>query len=111
LPVVATNDVCFLHEDDFEAHETRVCIHDGRTLDDPRRERRYSPQQYLRSETEMAEVFRDLPEALANTVEVARRCNVELSLGRYYLPNYPVPEGVTLEDYLEERARSGLARR
>jgi DNA polymerase-3 subunit alpha len=111
LPVVATNDVCFLREDDFEAHETRVCIHDGRTLDDPRRERRYSSQQYLKSEAEMAEVFRDLPEALANTVEIARRCNVEVALGQYYLPNYPVPAGIRLEDYLGDRARQGLEQR
>ncbi len=111
LPVVATNDVCFLREDDFEAHETRVCIHDGRTLDDPRRERRYSAEQYLKSEAEMAEVWSDLPEALVNSVEIARRCNVEVSLGRYYLPNYPVPDGTTLEDYLAERTRRGLAAR
>ncbi len=108
LPVVATNDVCFLHEDDYEAHETRVCIHDGRTLDDPRRERRYSPAQYLKSPAEMGELFRDLPEALANSVEIARRCNVEVALGQYHLPNYPVPDGSTLEQYLEACARRGL---
>ncbi|MEQ8857858.1 MAG: DNA polymerase III subunit alpha [Pseudomonadales bacterium] len=108
VPVVATNDVCFLHEDDYEAHETRVCIHDGRTLDDPRRERRYSPAQYLKSAAEMAILFRDVPEALANSVEIARRCNVEVALGEYYLPNYPVPDGTTLEQYLEVCARRGL---
>ena len=111
LPVVATNDVCFLSRDDYEAHETRVCIHDGRTLDDPRRERRYHESQYLRSAQEMAELFADLPEALENSVEIARRCSVELALGTYYLPNYPVPEGVTLEDYLALEASSGLDRR
>jgi DNA polymerase-3 subunit alpha len=108
LPVVATNDVCFLHEEDFEAHETRVCIHDGRTLDDPRRQRRYSDQQYLKSAAEMAALFSDLPEALENSVEIARRCNVEVALGQYYLPNYPVPEGSTLESYLAQCARDGL---
>ncbi|MFW6094640.1 MAG: DNA polymerase III subunit alpha [Pseudomonadota bacterium] len=108
LPVVATNDVCFLDEDDYEAHETRVCIHEGRTLDDPRRERRYSPAQYLKSPAEMAELFSDLPEALANSVEIARRCSVEVQLGKYYLPNYPIPEGTTLETYLQARAREGL---
>ncbi len=111
LPVVATNDVCFLDADDFEAHETRVCIHDGRTLDDPRRERRYSAAQYLKSAEEMAALFDDIPEAVANTVEIARRCSVEVALGRYYLPNYPVPDGVTLEDYLALEAREGLNRR
>ncbi len=111
LPVVATNDVCFLDEADFEAHETRVCIHEGRTLDDPRRERRYSPAQYLKTPAEMAELFSDLPEALANSVEIARRCTVEVPLGQYYLPNYPVPEGVTLEAFLGAQAREGLDRR
>ncbi|MGA1372625.1 MAG: DNA polymerase III subunit alpha, partial [Pseudomonadales bacterium] len=111
LPVVATNDVCFLARDDFEAHETRVCIHDGRTLDDPRRERRHHETQYLRSAAEMSALFADLPEALENTIEIARRCSVELALGTYYLPNYPVPEGVSLEDYLALEATSGLNRR
>lgn len=111
VPVVATNDVCFLVEDDFEAHETRVCIHEGRTLDDPRRARRYSVEQHLKSPAEMAMLFADLPEALANSVEIARRCNVELALGQYYLPNYPVPDGVTLEDYLRERSHQGLNER
>src|SRR5690606_39692028 len=70
-PVVATNEVCFLSQDQFDAHEARVCINEGRTLDDPRRERRYSDQQYLRTPEEMAELFADIPEALANTVEIA----------------------------------------
>jgi DNA polymerase III subunit alpha len=108
LPVVATNDVCFLDADDYEAHETRVCIHEGRTLNDPRRVRRYSEQQYLRTPEEMAVRFSDLPAALENTVEIAKRCNVTLELGTYYLPRYPVPEGMTFEDYLDQRARAGL---
>ncbi len=111
LPVVATNDVCFLDADDFEAHETRVCIHDGRTLDDPRRERRYSSAQHLRSAEAMAVLFADIPEALANTVEIARRCSMSLQFGEYHLPSYPVPDGVTLEKYIETTAREGLARR
>ncbi len=110
-PVVATNDVRFLDADEFEAHEVRVCIHDGRTLDDPRRERRYSREQYLRSPEEMAELFPDLPEALENTVEIARRCTVDIDLGKYYLPEYPVPEGTTIEDYLSAMARQGLEAR
>ncbi len=110
-PVVATNDVCFTDEDDFEAHETRVCIHEGRTLDDPRRERRYSAQQYLRSSDEMAELFADLPEALANSVQIARRCSVPVELGTYYLPDYPIPEEETLESFLRLTAARGLAER
>ena len=108
---MATNDVCFLDEDNFEAHETRVCIYQGRTLDDPRRERRYSPQQYLKSAEEMAVLFADLPEALENSVEIARRCNVHIDLGTYHLPNYPVPQGVSLEAFLDRCATEGLAER
>ena len=111
LPVVATNDVCFLAADDFEAHETRVCIYDGRTLDDPRRERSYSSDQYLRTPAEMTALFSDLPEAIENTVQIARRCNVQIELGDYHLPNYPVPEGETLGGFLQRCAREGLERR
>ena len=111
VPLVASNDVRFLTADDFEAHETRVCIQDGRVLNDPRRERRYSPQQYLRSGAEMADVFADLPEAIDNAAELARRCTHEVALGEYFLPKYPVPEGQTLETMLELRAREGLLAR
>ena len=110
-PVVATNDVRFLQQDEFEAHEVRVCIHDGRTLDDPRRERRYSDQQYLKTAEEMIELFADLPEAIENSVEIARRCNVTLDLGNYYLPEYPVPEGVTTGEFLEQTAHDGMMER
>ncbi len=107
-PVVATNDVRFLQPEDFEAHEARVCIHEGRTLDDPRRPRHYSEQQYLRSAQEMVQLFADLPEALENTVEIAKRCNLELTLGRNFLPAFPVPAGQTTEGYLAEQSREGL---
>ena len=89
LPVVATNDVRFIDSSDFDAHEIRVAIHDGFTLDDPKRPRNYSPQQYMRSEEEMCELFADIPEALANTVEIAKRCNVTVRLGEYFLPQFP----------------------
>ena len=111
VPLVASNDVRFLNLEDFEAHETRVCIQDGRVLNDPRRERRYSPQQFLRSGREMADVFADLPEAIDNAAELARRCTHEVHLGEYFLPKYPVPEGQTLETMLELRAREGLLAR
>ena len=110
-PVVATNDVRFLAADEFEAHEARVCIGEGRTLDDPRRARPYTEQQYLRSPQEMAELFSDLPEALANTVEIARRCNVVLELGKPFLPDYPVPAGLTMDDYFRQLSHEGLDRR
>ena len=110
VPVVASNDVRFLHRDDFEAHETRVCIQESRVLDDPRRERRYSDEQYLRDAEEMRALFADLPEALRNTTELAKRCSHELRLGTYHLPDYPVPQGATLDSLLTQRAKEGLER-
>ena len=111
VPVVAGNDVRFLAREDFEAHEARVCIHDGRTLDDPRRPRLYSEEQYLRTPEEMADLFSDIPEALENTLEIARRCTLELSLGTNVLPDFPVPEGMDVESYLRAQAAEGLERR
>jgi len=110
-PVVATNAVCFLQRDDFEAHEARVCIHEGATLADPNRPRRYSHQQYLRTPEEMAELFADLPEALENTVEIARRCNLRLELGKNVLPEFPTPAGMNADVYFTTQARDGLERR
>jgi len=111
LPVIASNDVRFLKQEDFEAHEARVCIHQGRVLADPKRPRDYSDQQYLKTPEQMAELFADIPEALENTVELAKRCNLELSFGTYYLPNFPVPEGHDLASYIREIAREGLRER
>ena len=110
-PVVATNDVRFLEQKDFEAHEVRVCIHDGRTLDDPRRVKSYSDQQYLRSEAEMLELFSDIPEALENTVEIAMRCNLTVRLGESFLPEFPIPEGETTDSYFRKVATDGLEKR
>lgn len=110
-PVVATNEVCFLQRTDFEAHEARVCIHDGATLDDPRRPRRYTDQQYLRTPAEMAELFADLPEALENSVEIARRCNLRLELGKNVLPDFPVPAGMDTIEYFTAQAHAGLEQR
>ncbi|HEY6986350.1 MAG TPA: DNA polymerase III subunit alpha, partial [Rhodanobacteraceae bacterium] len=111
LPLVASNDVRFLVRDDFEAHEARVCIHAGRVLADPRRPREYSPDQYLKSPQEMATLFEDLPELLENTVELAKRCNLELSFGKYFLPAFPVPAEHTLDSFIRTNARRGLAGR
>ncbi|MFQ2287301.1 DNA polymerase III subunit alpha [Aeromonas dhakensis] len=110
LPVVATNEVVFLSADDFDAHEIRVAIHDGYTLMDKRRPRRYSPQQYLRSQEEMCELFADIPEALENTVEIAKRCNVTVRLGEYFLPNFPTGD-MTTEDFLVMKSKEGLEER
>lgn len=110
VPVVACNDVRFLAPDDFEAHETRVCIQEGRVLNDPRRERRHRVEQYLRTPAEMVELFADLPEALANTVEVAKRCSLELVLGEPRLPEPPIDKDTTSESLLATRAREGLER-
>jgi len=111
LPVVASNDVRFLDRDDFSAHEARVCIHDGRLLSDKRREVRYSEEQYLKSPGEMAILFADLPEALENASELAKRCNLELKFGEYYLPDFPTPGGESVEDFLEKASIEGLAKR
>ncbi|MDH1055528.1 DNA polymerase III subunit alpha [Aquipseudomonas alcaligenes] len=108
VPLVATNDVRFLKQGDFEAHETRVCIGEGRTLDDPRRPRNYSEEQYLKTPQEMAELFADLPEALENTVEIAKRCNIEVQLGKYFLPDFPTPNGMGIDDYLRHASFEGL---
>ena len=80
VPVVATNDVRFIDASDFEAHEVRVCICTGFTLQDERRPKSYSPQQYLRSSDEMIELFSDIPEAIENTISIAKACNVRLWL-------------------------------
>ncbi|RYD15266.1 MAG: DNA polymerase III subunit alpha [Lysobacteraceae bacterium] len=111
LPLLASNDVRFLAREDFEAHEARVCIHAGRVLADPKRPREYTPEQYLKSPREMAEVFEDLPELLENTVELAKRCNFELEFGTYHLPDFPVPAGHTLDSHIRAQSHAGLARR
>jgi len=111
LPMVATNEACFLASEDFEAHETRVCIHEGKVVNDPRRPRRYSAEQHLKGPEDMAQLFADLPEALANSVEIAKRCTLELELDKPQLPDYPVPKGESLESFLAKAAEKGLAER
>ena len=107
-PVVATNDVRFIKQDDFEAHEVRVCINDRRTLDDPRRSREYTDQQYLKDSPEMLALFEDIPSALENSLEIAKRCSLSLDLGTPRLPNYPVPDGLTMEDFFSQISADGL---
>ena len=108
VAVVASNDVRFLSPDDFNSHEARVCIHDGRGLADADRPHLYSDSQYLRSPQEMIELFADAPAAIENTVEIARRCNLDLKFGMSFLPAFPVPDGQDEAAFLEAEARLGL---
>ena len=111
LPLAATQPIQFLDRDDFMAHEARVCIAEGYMLGDTRRPRAYTEEQYFKSTAEMTALFADLPEALANTVEIARRCNLSITLGKNYLPVFPTPDGISLDDFLAAEAKRGLERR
>jgi len=108
LPVVATHPVQFMRRDDFKAHEARVCISQGFVLGDQRRPKAFTEEQYFKSPAEMAALFADIPQALENAYEIARRCNLELELGKSRLPDFPVPEGITLDAYLRGQAGAGL---
>ncbi|WP_203468621.1 DNA polymerase III subunit alpha [Dechloromonas sp. TW-R-39-2] len=108
LPLVATHPIQFLDQDDFQAHEARVCIAEGYVLGDHRRPKIYTDQQYFKNQAEMVELFADLPEALENTLEIARRCNIEMTLGKNFLPDFPIPPGMTDGEYLVEEAKKGL---
>src|SRR5688572_22979267 len=111
LPVVASNDVRFLDADGFEAHEARVCIASGRVLDDPKRPKEYSPEQFFKSSEAMATLFADVPDAIDNAVALATRCNVTMKLGEYALPAFPVPSEHTIESWLRNSAREGVEAR
>jgi len=111
LPVVATHPLQFMTPDDFTAHEARVCISEGDMLANPRRQKRFTTEQYFRTQEEMAALFADIPSALANTVEIARRCNLTLELGKPKLPLFPTPDGMSLDDYLVHLSKEGLEKR
>ncbi|UCH48779.1 MAG: DNA polymerase III subunit alpha [Betaproteobacteria bacterium] len=111
LPVVATHPIQFLSRDEFLAHEARVCISEGYVLSDQRRPRPYSEEQYFKTQAEMAELFADLPQALENSVEIARRCSLILELGKAQLPQFPTPGDIPLEQYLSQQAAAGLEER
>ncbi len=111
LPVVATHPTQFLHQDDFLAHDTRVCIAGGWTLSDPKRPHEFVASQYFASPEEMATRFADIPEALQNTLEIAKRCNETLTLGKNFLPDFPTPNGMDLNDYLIHLSNEGLQER
>ena len=118
VPLVATNNVRFLNAvdpevspSDFEAHEARVCIQSGHILDDPRRPKKYTVEQFFRSKEEMLELFSDIPEALINTVKIAKKCNIDLELGKFYLPDFEVPDTYSREDFLRKISKDGLFNR
>ena len=111
LPLVATHPIQFLDADDFKAHEARVCIAEGYVLGDRRRPKTFTEQQYFKTQAEMAELFADLPEALENTLEIAKRCNLTLTLGKNFLPQFPTPDGISLDQHLINEAKAGLEKR
>ena len=111
LPLVATNPVQFIDQEDFEPHNVRCCIAGGFTLNDPRRDKSYTDQQYLKTEEEMCELFKDFPSALENSVEIAKRCNIDGVLSKPQLPLFPTPDGMSLDDYMDKLSREGLDRR
>ncbi|MFK7856001.1 MAG: DNA polymerase III subunit alpha [Granulosicoccus sp.] len=108
IAVVASNDVRFLHKDDYQAHETRLCIQSGYVLADSRRAKTVNEEQYLKTPAQMAELFADIPVALANSVEIAKRCNLMLNLGKPVLPDFPIPAGLTETEFFYASAREGL---
>ncbi|MFN6994145.1 MAG: DNA polymerase III subunit alpha [Aquincola tertiaricarbonis] len=111
LPVVATHPVQFAAPDDFEAHEARVCIAEGETLANPRRVKRFSREQYFKSQAEMEALFVDIPSAVANTVRIAQRCNLSLVLGKPRLPDFPTPGGIPIEQHFRAASLEGLEHR
>ena len=111
LPLVATHPVQFMNRDDFRAHEARVCIAEGYVLGDTRRPKVHTEQQHFKTQAEMVDLFADLPEALENSLEIARRCNIEMTLGKNFLPNFPIPEGMTIDQFLVHEAEQGLEKR
>ena len=108
IPVIATNDVLFGNREDFEIHETKVCINSGKTLNDPNREKMYSEEQYFKSQDEMKDLFKDFPEVLSNTLEIAKQCNLSIEPDGYFLPEYPVPEGQDFDSHLKSLVEENL---
>ncbi|MFC5430400.1 DNA polymerase III subunit alpha [Paraburkholderia denitrificans] len=111
LPVVATHPMQFMQTEEYTAHEARVCISEGDILANPRRQKRFTTLQRFQSQAEMAALFADIPSAVANTVEIAKRCNLTLELGKPKLPLFPTPDGLSLDDYLVQLSKEGLEKR
>ncbi len=111
LPVVATHPVQFITPEEFKAHEARVCIAQGYVLGDQRRPKLFTPDQYFKSQDEMARLFAEIPQALENSIEIARRCNLQIQLGKSRLPAFPTPEGISIDAFLASEAQKGLDRK
>ncbi len=112
IAIVATNDVQFVNQNDFEAHEARICISQGGLLEDSRREKYFSNQQYLKSSEQMSELFSDVPELLSNSVEISKRCNVHFELyKKHYLPDFPIPKGTTINQFFKDQSLAGIDKR
>ncbi|MCC2625051.1 MAG: DNA-directed polymerase alpha subunit [Burkholderiales bacterium] len=111
IPVVATHPIAFAMPEDYLAHEVRVCVADSEQYDDERRKSRFSPDQYFMSPKQMCQLFADIPESITNTVEIAKRCNLEITLGKYFLPDFKAPNGLNLNEYLHITSEEGLKKR
>jgi len=111
VPLVATHPIQFMHTDDFRAHESKTCIADGYVLADQRRPKDFTSEQYFKTPEEMLELFHDIPSATHNTVNIAKRCNFQFQLGEIFLPDFPIPNGTKIEDYLLIEAKKGLDQR
>ena len=108
IPLIATNDVLFSKQDDFDIHETKVCINTGKTLNDPNRQKIFSKEQYFKSPDEMSELFKDYESLIENTNEISKKCNVSLDTKGYFLPEYPVPKKHNFDSYLKEIANERM---
>lgn len=111
VPVVATQPIQFISQDDFKAHEARTCIAEGYMLADSRRPKKFSEEQYFKTQAQMVALFADIPEALENTIQIAKRCNLVLTLGENYLPDFPTPNQQDLATYMAEQSLQGLQMR
>src|SRR5690606_8992964 len=111
LPLVATNDVHYCNCEDAASQEILVCVQTNTTINDPKRLKSDSDQLYLKSPEEMARVFGELPEAISNTIRIAEMCSLDLGFKGYHLPEFPVPDGLTSEQYLEKLCREGVRRK
>ena len=108
IPVVATHPIQFMQEEDFRAHETKTCIAEGYVLADSRRPKTFSSNQFFKNSEAMQALFKDIPSALENSVEIAKRCNFSFHLGETYLPNFPIPDGMQIDQFLKVEAEKGL---